>query len=296
MKFLTLEAGQLGALIDATVIDIPAAAAALSASCPAQTLQALVEAGDGAAERAWALALRACEQGVAVRAFADVKPGAPLPQPRRNILCLGKNYLDHAREIANKMDISGDAPRQPIIFTKATTAVIGPGEPIPAWPELTRKLDYEAELALIIGTGGRDIAPEHARDHVFGYTAINDISARDLQKSHLQWFRAKSFDGFGPTGPSLTTVDDVPDPHDLAISLEVNGQRYQSSNTGNMTFKVFYLVHYLSHSMTLEAGDIIATGTPAGVGVFASPQRFLKRGDTLKATIDKLGVLTNPVV
>lgn len=295
MKFLTLEGDQLGALIDAAVVDIPAAAAALSASCPAETLQALVEAGDGAAERAWALALRAREQGVAVRAFADVKPGAPLPQPRRNILCLGKNYLDHAREIAKKMDVSGDAPGQPIIFTKATTAVIGPGEPIPAWPELTRKLDYEAELALIIGTGGRDIAPERARDHVFGYTAINDISARDLQKSHLQWFRAKSLDGFAPMGPVVVHRSRMPEPRDIEVQCSVNGELRQHATFDQLIFDVPTLISILSSGMTLLPGDIIATGTPAGVGMGFSPPKYLQPGDEVVVEVTGVGPLRNPV-
>jgi len=295
MKFLTLEGGQLGALIDATVIDIPAAARALSATCPAATLQALVEAGDGAAERACALALRAREQGVAARAFADVKPGAPLPNPRRNILCLGKNYLDHAREIANKMDVSGDAPEQPIIFTKATTAVIGPGEPVPAYPELTRKLDYEAELALIIGTGGRDIAPERAWDHVFGYTAINDISARDLQKSHMQWFRAKSLDGFAPMGPVVVHRSNMPEPRDIEVKCSVNGEPRQHATFDQLIFDVPSIISTLSSGMTLLPGDIIATGTPAGVGMGFSPPKYLQPGDEVVVEVTGVGPLRNPV-
>lgn len=295
MKFLTLEGGQLGALIDATVIDIPAAAEALSVICPAGTLQALVEAGDAEAERAWALALRAYEQGVAVRAFADVKPGAPLPKPRRNILCLGKNYLDHAREVAKKMDVSGDAPAQPILFTKATTAVIGPGEPIPAWPELTRKLDYEAELALIIGTGGRDIAPERAWDHVFGYTAINDISARDLQKSHMQWFRAKSLDGFAPMGPVVVHRSMMPEPRDIEVKCSVNGEPRQHATFDQLIFDVPTMIAILSSGMTLLPGDIIATGTPAGVGMGFSPPKYLQPGDEVVVEVTGVGPLRNPV-
>ncbi len=295
MKFLTLEGGQLGALIDDSVVDIPAAAHALSAICPAETLQALVEAGDGAAQRVWALAMRAREQGVAVRAFADVKPGAPLPQPRRNILCLGKNYLDHAREIAKKMDMSGDAPGQPIIFTKATTAVIGPGEPVPAWPELTRKLDYEAELALIIGTGGRDIAAEHAWDHVFGYTAINDISARDLQKSHLQWFRAKSLDGFAPMGPVVVHRSVMPEPRDIEVKCSVNGEPRQHATFDQLIFDVPTTISILSSGMTLLPGDIIATGTPAGVGMGFSPPKYLQPGDEVVVEVSGVGLLRNPV-
>ena len=295
MKFLTLEGGQLGAIIDGTVIDIPAAAEALSEVCPAQTLQALVEAGDGEAAQVWALALRACEQGMAVRAFADVKPGAPLPKPRRNILCLGKNYLDHAREVAKKMDVSGDAPTQPIFFTKATTAVIGPGGTVPAYPELTRKLDYEAELALIIGTAGRDIAPERAWDHVFGYTAINDISARDLQKSHMQWFRAKSLDGFAPMGPVVVHRSMMPEPRDIEVKCSVNGELRQHARFDQLIFDVPTIIAILSSGMTLLPGDIIATGTPAGVGMGFSPPKYLQSGDEVVVEVTGVGPLSNPV-
>ena len=295
MKFLTLESGQLGALIDNTVVDIPAAAESLSATCPAKTLQMLVEAGDVEADHAWALALRACELDIAARAYADVKPGAPLPEPRRNILCLGKNYLDHAREVAKKMDVSGEAPAQPIFFTKATTAVIGPGDPIPAWPELTRKLDYEAELALIIGTGGRDIAPERAWDHVFGYTAFNDISARDLQKSHMQWFRAKSLDGFAPMGPVVVHRSVMPEPRDIEVKCSVNGEARQQATFDQLIFDVPSMIATLSSGMTLLPGDIIATGTPAGVGMGFTPPKYLQPGDEVVVEVTGAGPLRNPV-
>jgi 2-keto-4-pentenoate hydratase/2-oxohepta-3-ene-1,7-dioic acid hydratase in catechol pathway len=295
MKFLTLEGGRLGALIDTTVVDIPAAAGALSEPCPADTLRALVEAGDGAAELAWALATRACEQDVAVRPFAEVRPGAPLPEPRRNILCLGKNYLDHAQEVAKKMKVSGEAPAQPIFFTKATTAVIAPDEPIPAYCELTRKLDYEAELALIIGTGGRDIAPERAWEHVFGYTAINDISARDLQKNHLQWFRAKSLDGFAPMGPLVVHRSVMPEPRDIEVKSSVNGEPRQHATFDQLIFDVPAMIASLSRGMTLLPGDIIATGTPAGVGMGFSPPKYLQPGDEVVVEVTGVGPLRNPV-
>jgi 2-keto-4-pentenoate hydratase/2-oxohepta-3-ene-1,7-dioic acid hydratase in catechol pathway len=295
MKFLTLESGQLGALIDASVIDIPAAATALSGTCPADTLTALIESGDDAVRQVWALAKRAYEQDIATRAFADVAPLAPIPVPRRNILCLGKNYLEHAREIAQKMDISGDAPAKPIFFTKATTAVIAPGMPIPAYPELTRKLDYEAELALIIGRGGRDIAPEHAWDHVFGYTAINDISARDLQKDHGQWFRAKSLDGFAPMGPVVVHRSVMPAPADIRVQSMVNGELRQDATLDQLIFDVPAIISVLSSGMTLLPGDIIATGAPAGVGMGFSPPKYLQPGDEVVVEVTGVGPLRNPV-
>jgi 2-keto-4-pentenoate hydratase/2-oxohepta-3-ene-1,7-dioic acid hydratase in catechol pathway len=295
MKFLTLESGQLGALLDETVIDIPQAAAALAMDAPAVTLAGLVDAGEGAAQAVWELAGKAASQGVAARAYADVNPLAPIPMPRRNILCLGKNYLDHAQEIAKKMDTSADAPGKPIYFTKATTSVIGPGAPIPSYPELTRKLDYEAELALIIGTGGRDIAPGHAWNHVFGYTAINDISARDLQKDHHQWFRAKSLDGFAPMGPVLVHRSAMPAPADIEVKCFVNGEQRQCARFDQLIFDVPAMISVLSAGMTLLPGDIIATGTPGGVGMGFSPPKYLQAGDEVVVDITGVGPLRNPV-
>jgi 2-keto-4-pentenoate hydratase/2-oxohepta-3-ene-1,7-dioic acid hydratase in catechol pathway len=295
MKFLTLEQDQLGALIDGTVIDIPAAAAALSADCPAATLEGLVEAGDTAAGQVWALARQALAAGVAARPYAAVAPRAPLPVPRRNIFCLGKNYLDHAREIAGKMHVSGAAPRAPILFTKATTAVIDPGAPIPAYPELTRKLDYEAELALIVGTGGRDITPGRAWEHVFGYTAINDISARDLQKEHVQWFRAKSLDGFAPMGPVVVHRSVMPAPADIRVQCRVNGELRQDATFDQLIFDVPAILSVLSSGMTLLPGDIIATGTPAGVGMGFAPPKYLGPGDVVMVEVTGVGPLCNPV-
>ena len=295
MKFLTLEAGQLGVLLDATVIDIPAAAAALHAGANAATLAELVRAGDEAAAAVHALARQALQQGVAARAFGEVRPMAPFPVPVRNILCLGKNYLEHAREIAQKMQTSADAPAKPIFFTKATTAVIAPGAPIPSYPQLTRKLDYEAELALIIGRGGRDIAPEQAWEHVFGYTAINDISARDLQKDHVQWFRAKSLDGFAPMGPVVVHRSAMPAPHDIEVKCFVNGEQRQCERFDRLIFDVPAIVSVLSAGMTLLPGDIIATGTPAGVGMGFSPPKYLHAGDEVVVEVTGVGQLRNPV-
>jgi len=295
MRFLTLEHDQLGALIDGTVIDLPAAAAVLSADNPAATLAALVEAGDGAVGQVWALAQRALAEGVAVRPFEVVAPRAPLPVPRRNIFCLGKNYIDHAREMASKMQVSGEAPQVPIFFTKATTAVIAPEVPIPAYPELTRKLDYEAELALIIGTGGRDIAPQRAWEHVFGYTAINDVSARDLQKNHVQWFRAKSLDGFAPMGPVVVHRSAMPALTDIRVQSYVNGELRQNATFDQLIFDVPAILSVLSSGMTLLPGDIIATGTPAGVGMGFSPPKYLHPGDEVVVEVTGVGALRNPV-
>jgi len=296
VKFLTLESGQLGALLDDTVVDVVEAGKALSVQPEADTLEALVQAGDEATHSVWALVKQARAVDCACRPYSEVRPQAPIPVPRRNILCLGKNYLEHAQEIAEKMKLSAEAPRQPIIFTKATTAVIAPGEPIPAYPAYTSKLDYEAELALIIGTGGRDITPEHAWDHVFGYTAINDVSARDLQKSHFQWFRAKSLDGFAPMGPVVVHRSMMPEPQDIEVRCFVNGELRQSDTFDRLIFDVPTMISVLSAGMTLLPGDIIATGTPAGVGMGFTPPKYLQPGDEVVVDVTGVGELRNPVI
>jgi len=296
MKFLTLENGQLGALVDDVVVDIVAAGGALSAGPVADTLEALVEAGGQAAASVWALALQALDRGVACRPFSEVKPLAPIPMPRRNIFCLGKNYLDHAQEIAAKLQTSGEAPRQPIFFTKATTSVIASGEPIPAYPAYTQKLDYEAELALVIGKDGRDIAADDAWEHVFGYTALNDISARDLQKDHHQWFRAKSLDGFAPLGPVVVHRSAMPAAEDIEVKCFVNGEQRQCATFDQMIFDVPTIISVLSAGMTLLAGDIIATGTPAGVGMGFTPPKYLQPGDEVVVEVTGVGELRNRVI
>ena len=296
MKFLTLENGQLGALLGDTVVDIAAAGRALSVQPQVDTLEALVAAGEEPAASVWALAQQAVAKDCACRPFSEVKPLAPIPVPRRNIFCMGKNYLDHAQEIAAKMQVSHKVPRQPIIFTKATTAVIGPGEPIPAYPAYTEKLDYEAELALLIGRGGCDIAAEDAWDHVFGYTAINDISARDLQKDHHQWFRAKSLDGFAPLGPVVVHRSIMPAPEDIEVKCFVNGEQRQCASFDQLIFDVPTIISVLSAGMTLLAGDIIATGTPAGVGMGFTPAKYLQPGDEVVIDVTGVGELRNPVI
>ena len=296
MKFLTLEAGQLGALIDDTVVDIAEAERALSSAVEIISVQALVAAGDAAAAEVWALAQQALTANVACRPLAGVRPQAPIPEPLRNILCMGKNYLEHAREVGAKMQQSTKPPENPIIFTKATTSVSAPGDPIPAYQALTQKLDYEAELALVIGRGGRDISEDAAWDHVFGYTAINDVSARDLQKMHYQWFRAKSLDGFAPMGPVLVHHSVMPAPQDIVVRCLVNGELRQSETFDRLIFDVPSMIATLSSGMTLLPGDIIATGTPAGVGMGFTPPKYLQPGDEVVVDVTGVGELRNPVI
>ena len=212
---------------------------------------------------------------------------APIPAPGRNVFCLGRNYADHAAERGAAV------PEHPVYFTKPATAVVGPGDPV-VHHAITQELDHEVELTVVIGRGGRDIERGQALAHVFGYTIINDVTARDLQKRHTQWFKGKSLDTFCPMGPVLVTADEIPDPQALALSLRVNGQVRQSSHTSKMIFPVAECIEVLSRAMTLLPGDVIATGTPDGVG--AATGNFLKAGDRMEAEVERIGVLANKVV
>ncbi|MGH9406073.1 MAG: fumarylacetoacetate hydrolase family protein [Terriglobia bacterium] len=223
-----------------------------------------------------------------VTALASVRVRAPIPRPGK-IVCVGLNYADHAREQGI------EPPRAPIFFLKSANTISGPEDPI-VLPPNSDKVDYEAEFAVVIGKGGRRISEESAYEHVAGYTILHDVTARDMQHADQQWYRGKSCDTFAPTGPVIVTRDEVRDPHNLAISLTLNGETMQDSNTSNLIFKVPYLISYLSQSITWEVGDLISTGTPPGVGVFRKPPVFLKAGDTASVSVEKLGTLTNPVV
>jgi 2-keto-4-pentenoate hydratase/2-oxohepta-3-ene-1,7-dioic acid hydratase in catechol pathway len=213
---------------------------------------------------------------------------APIPKPPK-LICVGLNYRDHA--IESKMEI----PKVPTIFAKFATAVTGPGQPI-VLPKNSTQPDYEAEFAFVIGTGGRHIPAEEWQQHVFGYTLLNDVSARDFQMATSQWMMGKTFDTFAPMGPHLVSADEIADPHALDISLRINGEILQHSNTCQLIFKIPELIAYLSSVMTLEPGDVISTGTPAGVGFARKPPRFLQPGDDVAITVDQIGELRNPVV
>lgn len=225
---------------------------------------------------------------------------APIPRPLRNILCVGKNYRDHAQEFTrsgfdSSASSSKDAiPEAPYVFTKPPEAVIGDGAPI-HYPEgVSDSVDYEAELGVVIGKKGRGIRREDAFDHVWGYTIVNDVTARDWQARHKQWFLGKSFDTFCPMGPWLVTADEV-DANNLQVRCWVNGELRQDANTRDLIFDIPTLIETLSAGMTLMPGDVIATGTPAGVGIGFTPPRYLKRGDEVSIEISGLGRLSNPV-
>jgi len=220
---------------------------------------------------------------------------APIPKPRKNIFGIGLNYTEHVAESARTLDTSKDLPQEPVIFSKPTTAVTGPDTNIIHNQKLTKQLDYEVELAVIIGKGGKNITKETAMDHVYGYTIINDVSARDCRRAG-QWIVSKGQDTFAPMGPVLVTRDEISDPQNLNLKLSVNGVEKQNSNTKFMLFNVSDLVHDLSTVFTLDTGDIIATGTPAGVGAGRNPQEFMWPGDVVEATVEGIGTLRNTIV
>ncbi len=219
---------------------------------------------------------------------SDALLRAPITRPQK-LIGVGLNYRDHAEEVKAQL------PKQPLLFGMYANAIIGPEQPI-VIPAMSRQVDYEAELGVVIGRRSRQIPVESALDCIAGYTIINDVSARDLQQSDRQWLRAKSFDTFAPMGPYLVTPETLRDGDGLAIELRLNGQTMQKSNTRNMIFKVPDLVSYISQVMTLEVGDVIATGTPGGVGFVRNPQVFMKPGDVAEIELEGIGVLRNPVV
>jgi 2-keto-4-pentenoate hydratase/2-oxohepta-3-ene-1,7-dioic acid hydratase in catechol pathway len=220
--------------------------------------------------------------------LASLRLLAPVPRPPK-LICIGLNYRDHAAEAHQEI------PKVPTIFAKFSNVVIGPGEAI-VLPKISRKPDYEAEFMFVIGAGGRNIAAEDWQRHVFGYTAFNDVSARDFQSVTSQWMISKTFDTFAPMGPYLVSADEIADPHALDISLSIGGEVLQHSNTRELIFQIPDLIAYLSSVVTLEPGDVVATGTPGGVGFARKPPRYLKPGDEVVVSIEGLGELRNPVI
>jgi len=231
-----------------------------------------------------------------VIALAKVRLLAPIPRPRKNIYCVGWNYLEHFEEGAKARPHVQEMPAHPAFFTKAPTTMNGPYDKIPRHAGVTERLDWEVELGVVIGRGGVNISEADAMSHVFGYTVINDVSAREIQRQHgQQWFKGKSLDGTCPTGPWIVTGDEVPDPAQLDITCRVNGVTKQKSNTAHMYFKIPRIIAELSAGLTLEAGDIIATGTPSGVGHARTPPEFMKPGDILETEIAGIGLLRNKI-
>ena len=227
----------------------------------------------------------------------EVRLQAPIPYPRQDVICLGINYMAHAEESARykKEEFGGERPYA-IYFSKRVNKATAPGEGIPSHKNIVNDLDYEAELAVIIGKRAANVPAEEVRDHIFGYTIINDVSARTLQTQHKQWYFGKSLDGFLPMGPCISTVDELAYPPHVQVQSRVNGELRQDSNTELLIFDIDHIVSELSQGMTLQPGTIIATGTPAGVGMGFNPPKFLKPGDVVECTIEGIGTIANQVV
>jgi 2-keto-4-pentenoate hydratase/2-oxohepta-3-ene-1,7-dioic acid hydratase in catechol pathway len=296
---LTTDAApRLGLARGDTLIDVHALLSSTAGDIP-RTLPELISQGRSGWDRLARLldqALAIAPPPAVVHRGDAVRWHAPTGRPTKNVVCLGLNYISHAKESAQARGREFKIPEAPVFFTKAPTSVCGPTDPIPWDPSVTAQLDYEAELGVVIGIPGKDIPRARALDHVFGYTVINDVSARDLQKTHLQWFKGKSLDGFCPVGPVVVTVDEFGDPQTKKISLRVNGVEKQNSTTANMIFPVDAIIESLSRGLTIEPGDLIATGTPEGVGLARTPQEFLADGDVIETEVEGIGVLRNKVV
>ncbi len=228
--------------------------------------------------------------------LSEVELLSPIPRPRQNIMCLGWNYIEHVEETTGKTLEAPKLPKHPIVFTKAASSMNGPYADIPINLEISDKMDWEVELGVIIGKGGKRISSVDALNHVFGYTIINDISARDFQKKHKQFFIGKSFTGACPMGPWIVTADEIPDPQSLDLKSIVNGEIKQDSNTKFQIFDVATVIESLSKGMELEPGDIIATGTPSGVGYVRNPPEYLMPGDVVECEIESIGKIRNSVV
>lgn len=301
MKLVTFRASleaqaRLGVLLGDLVVDVAALGEAFGEDMPSSML-GLIDAGRPGLAALAALLEEAGEIppiGTAT-ALANVTLLAPIPRPRKNIFGIGLNYLEHVAESAAALDTDANLPKQPVIFSKPPTAVIGPNTPIEHNSKITKQMDWEVELAVIIGTTARRVPRARALDHVFGYSVMIDVSARDCRRAG-QWIYSKGQDTFAPFGPVIVTADEIPDPQCLDLWLTVNGVEKQRSNTANMLFKVDELIADLCQGITLDPGDIIASGTPAGVGAGMTPQEWMWPGDTVVACVEGIGTLRHPVI
>ena len=282
-------------LEDGRAFDLTLAAARRAPNLAASSLRALIEGGPEALAAVSAIAHDPTGLEDASLDFPGLRLAAPIPRPRKNIFCVGRNYVEHVKEGTQANKIEMKIPQAPQFFTKPPTAVIGPGASVRVARAVTERLDYEVELGVVIGKAGADIAPENAYDHIFGYTIVNDVTGRDLQRLHEQWFKGKGLDTTCPTGPFIITKDEIPDPRILNLVCRVNGETRQSAQVSMMIFDIPTLIASLSRGMTLEPGDIIATGTPSGVEFAMEPPRFLRQGDIVECQIDSIGTLRNPV-
>jgi 2-keto-4-pentenoate hydratase/2-oxohepta-3-ene-1,7-dioic acid hydratase in catechol pathway len=304
MRYLTFSlpadsTERLGVLHNGRIVDaIALAAGRWDGSFPRNILELVRLGQDGWRRLADLLAGKLGQQATGAPTYSpqDIRWRAPIPRPAKNVFCLGLNYMSHVKEASQARGREAKIPEVPVFFTKAPTSVNGPFDEVPWDGSLTEQVDYEAELGVVIGVGGKNIPRSRWRDHVFGYTVINDVSARDLQLKHMQWFKGKSLDGFCPMGPVVVTADEFGDPQNKAITLRVNGVVKQNSTTANMIFPIDVILEFLSRGMTLEPGDIIATGTPEGVGLGRTPQEFLNDGDIVETEIEGIGTMRNKIV
>lgn len=301
MKFVTFEQDQAqraGLWLDGErVLDLALAADLAGEHLDASSLLAVICGGEAALNRIKRLVARARTLSEAIMPADQIRLLAPIPRPAKNVFCVGRNYVEHVKEgDVMRGAAGGDMPTVPNFFSKPPTAVVGPGAPVRYPSKLTKHFDYEVELAVIIGMDGRDIAPQNAFDHVFGYTVLNDVTARDLQRSHVQWFKGKALDTSCPMGPWIVDKAEIGDPRTLELTFHLNGQERQRATADMMIFDIPAIIASLSAGMTLEAGDIIATGTPAGVGYAMKPSGVMKGGDVMECEISRIGRLTNPVV
>ncbi|HXP30945.1 MAG TPA: fumarylacetoacetate hydrolase family protein [Stellaceae bacterium] len=293
MKFVTLKAtGGLG-VVDARrgILDLKKAGSGL----PADMLS-LIDGGEAALKAVKKAVDAATDKATLWQPYAASALLAPIPHMRKNVFCVGRNYKLHIEEGARARGVPPSFPKVPEFFSKPPTTVIGPEAGVERHAAHTKQLDYEVELAIVIGKRTRDIGEDRALAAVFGYTVVNDVTARDAQRDHGQWFKGKSYDTFCPMGPCIVTADEFGDPSGHRISLKVNGEIRQDSNTSDLLFNVPQIIAWLSASLTLEPGDVIATGTPSGVALGMTPQKWLNTGDVVEAEVEGIGILKNTIV
>ena len=298
MKFVTFEragAHAVGLWLDGKgVLDLRLAAELAGESLDVTDMIGFIAAGKPALQIA--RKLEANPPADALYPAASVKLLAPIPRPAKNVFCVGRNYLEHVQEGDRMFDRQSSLPTVPNFFSKTPTAVTGPDSEVRYPSKVTQAFDYEIELGVIIGKAGRDIPRDKALEHVFGYTIINDVTARDLQRSHVQWFKGKTLDTTCPMGPWIVDAEEIGDPSTMELVFTLNGEERQRATTDMMIFDVPAIIESLSAGLTLEPGDVIASGTPSGVGFAMEPKGLLKDGDVMECRITRIGVLRNTVV
>ena len=299
MKFITFrhqDEAAAGLILPEGILPLAQAGKVAGAAIDLSSVLAIIRGGEPALKICRQLADRALDGRTALIPVREATLLAPIPVLVRNAFCVGRNYVDHIKEGAATLKTDLKLPEAPQYFTKATHTVVGPDADVRLDPKVTRRFDYEVELAVIIGRGGRDIPLEAASDYIFGYSIANDVTARDLQRRHDQWFKGKSLDTTLPFGPWIVDRDEIGDPTTLELTMTINGEERQRARVSQMIFEIPFIVSNLSAGLTLEPGDVIATGTPSGVGFAMNPPQYLKGGDEMVARVDRIGELRNRVV